>query len=195
MPIDERPEIQRHKHRAITRTTFPAGQWHPAVPGTKNSVHEWGRAEPRPKFIRRARQPFEFCPFPLHLKAQHFKRGAGHFAEAPFDFDFCERNRRLGGATSSVACLLSRQRTRGQGDENQKLHATITSSTSGVPICSRITRSRATIENHCHRERRKRSMRPGRRNRLAEAQFVAGAGRDTGANTGNGEKPCENQFH
>jgi hypothetical protein len=43
--------------------------------------------------------------------------------------------------------------------------ATVNSKISGVPVCSRSTSSNATIENHCHRDRRNLSMRFGRRTR------------------------------
>jgi hypothetical protein len=52
--------------------------------------------------------------------------------------------------------------------------ATMNSSTRGKPACSRITRSSATIENHCHRVRRNLASRPGNRSKSLKTSFPFG---------------------
>jgi len=52
--------------------------------------------------------------------------------------------------------------------------ATMASNAKGKPACSRMTKSSAAIENHCHRERRNLSIRPGNRRKSLKTSFPFG---------------------
>src|SRR4051812_1905343 len=77
----------------------------------------------------------------------------------------------------------------GSARKSSSSKAAITSSTGGSCCWRRRTIISATIANHCHRDRRRRSRRPGNRNRASADPLDSGAGDAAARRHATAKKP------
>ncbi len=120
-------------------------------------------------WIGRPHQPIAFHAFSSPFDAEQYQRFARQLPNAQPPANASQE-------ASGVAEKLHRPRKTSRDDfsvgrdkNTMNCANTVSSATIGVPLCRRTSTSTSTIENHCHRDRRNRSRRSVKTNRVRGA--------------------------